>query len=138
MRGKGWEMLKTAAGDSAPAFHHSSITAPLGLSPNKAQHKWSQQPQGKPGLFLKLPFSPKGVTKLLRSCSSVKYLLHKNDQGFPVVLPFFRQLALMGIFVTAHVDGQLKAVCVQVAEVIYACQRGGIKKKRNNFIYLFI
>lgn len=34
----------------------------------------------------------------------------------------------MGILVAAHIDGQLKAVGVQIAEVIYACQ-WGVKKQ---------
>lgn len=51
-----------------------------------------------------------------------EYLFHKNDQGLAVVLPLLGQLTLVGIFVTANIDGELKAVRVQVAEVIDACQ----------------
>lgn len=61
---------------------------------------------------LKLPFNLKGAIKLFSSRSSIKYLFHKNNQGLAVVFPFFGQLALVGILVTADVDGQLKAVCV--------------------------
>ena len=50
------------------------------------------------------------------------YLLHEHNQGFPIVLPLLRQLALMWVFITAHVDGQLEAVCVKVAEIVETCQ----------------
>lgn len=46
------------------------------------------------------------------------HLLHEGEQGFLVVLPFSRQLALMGELVAAQVDGELQAVGVQVTEVI--------------------
>lgn len=71
----------------------------------------------------------KEANKWVRSYDALEYLLHENDEGLPVVFPLLRQLALVGILVTAHVDGQLKAVGVQIAEVIYACQRGVKKYK---------
>lgn len=57
-----------------------------------------------------------------RSSTSAEYLFHENNQGLAVVFPLFGQLALVGILVTANIDGELKAVGVQVAEVIDACQ----------------
>lgn len=50
-----------------------------------------------------------------------RYLLHEHDQGLPVVLPLLRQLALVRELVAAHVDGQLEAVGVKVAEVVETC-----------------
>ena len=49
-------------------------------------------------------------------------MLHEHDQGFPIILPLLGQLALVWIFITAHVDGQLEAVCVKVAEIVETCQ----------------
>ena len=50
------------------------------------------------------------------------YLLHEDEKRLAIVLPLLRQLALMREFVTAHIHRQLKAVGVQVAEIIHTCQ----------------
>lgn len=50
------------------------------------------------------------------------YLLHEDEKRLAIVLPLLRQLALMREFVTAHVHRQLKAVGVQIAEIIHTCQ----------------
>lgn len=52
----------------------------------------------------------------------VQYLLHEDKQRLAIVLPLLRQLALMREFVTAHVHRQLKAVGVQVAEIVHTCR----------------
>lgn len=51
------------------------------------------------------------------------YLLHEDKKRLAVVLPLLRQLTLMREFVTAHVHRQLKAVGVQIAEIIHTCQK---------------
>lgn len=50
------------------------------------------------------------------------YLFHEDKKRLAIVLPLFRQLTLMREFVTAHIHGQLKAVGVQIAEIIHTCQ----------------
>lgn len=66
------------------------------------------------------------------------YLFHKHNQGLAVVLPLLGQLALVGILVTANIDGELKAVCVQVAEVIDACQHWGEREQLHILFNLLI
>lgn len=51
------------------------------------------------------------------------YLLYEGQKRLSVVLPLLRKLALMGEFITAQEDGNLKTVCVQVAEIIHACEK---------------
>lgn len=51
------------------------------------------------------------------------YLLHEDKKRLAIVLPLLRQFAFMGEFVTAHVHRQLKAIGVQIAEVIHAYQK---------------
>lgn len=48
------------------------------------------------------------------------HLVHEGEEGLLVVLPLVPQLTLMRELVTAQEDGQLKAVGVEVAEVIHA------------------
>lgn len=55
------------------------------------------------------------------SYQSNSHLLYEGQQSLTVVLPLQRQLTLMGKLVTAQEDGKLKAVGVQVAEVIHTC-----------------
>lgn len=50
------------------------------------------------------------------------YLFHEHDQRFPIILPLLGQLALVRVLVAAHVDGQLEAVGVKVAEIVETCQ----------------
>lgn len=50
------------------------------------------------------------------------YLLHEDKKRLAIVLPLLRQLALMREFVTTHIHRQLKAVGVQIAEIIHTCQ----------------
>lgn len=49
------------------------------------------------------------------------HLFNKGQQSLTVVLPLKRQFTLMGKLITAQEDGELEAVCVQVAEVIHTC-----------------
>lgn len=50
------------------------------------------------------------------------YLLHEYKQRLAIVLPLLRQLTLMRKFVTTHIHRQLKAIGVQIAEIIHTCQ----------------
>lgn len=50
------------------------------------------------------------------------YLLNEGQQRLLVVLPLERKFTFMGELVTAQENGQLKAVGVQVAEVIHTCR----------------
>lgn len=50
------------------------------------------------------------------------YLLNEGQQRLLVVLPLERKFTFMGKLVTAQEDGQLKAVGVQVAEVVHTCR----------------
>lgn len=50
------------------------------------------------------------------------YLLHEDKKRLAIVLPLLRKFALMREFVTTHIHRQLKAVGVQVAEIIHTCQ----------------
>lgn len=67
-----------------------------------------------------------------------EYLFHENNQGLAVVLPFLWQLTFVGILVTANIDGELKAVGVQVAEVIDACQYWGKRQQLHILFHLLI
>lgn len=48
------------------------------------------------------------------------HLLDEGQQSLAVVLPLQRQLALVGKLVASQEDGELKAVGVQVTEVVHA------------------
>lgn len=50
------------------------------------------------------------------------YLLHEYKKRLAIVLPLLRQVTLMRKFVTTHIHRQLKAICVQIAEIIHTCQ----------------
>lgn len=49
-------------------------------------------------------------------------LLHINQQRLSVVLPLDRKLAGVRKFITGQLDGHLKTVGVQVAEIIHTCK----------------
>ncbi len=55
---------------------------------------------------------------------SSSHLFNEGQQSLAVVLPLERQFTFMGKLVTAQEDGELKAVGVQVAEVVHTCGRG--------------
>lgn len=55
---------------------------------------------------------------------SVSHLFDEGQQSLAVALPLERKFTFMWKLVTAQEDGQLKAVGVQVAEVIHTCERG--------------
>lgn len=49
-------------------------------------------------------------------------MLDEGQQRLLVVLPLEREFAFVGKLVAAQEDGQLKAVGVQVAEVVHTCR----------------
>lgn len=57
------------------------------------------------------------------------YLLHEDEKRLAIVLPLLRQFALMREFVTSHIHRQLKAVGVQIAEVIHTCKERQIYRR---------
>lgn len=54
--------------------------------------------------------------KLQYQCTD---LLHEDEHGLSVLLPLIREVTLMRELITSQEYGQLKTVCVQVAEIIH-------------------
>jgi len=50
------------------------------------------------------------------------HLLYEGQQRLAVVLPLFGEVVLVGELVAAQEDAELKAVGVQVAEVVHTCR----------------
>ncbi len=58
------------------------------------------------------------------------HLFDEGQQSLAVVLPLNRKFTFMGKLVTAQEDGKLKAVGVQVAEIVHTCGRGEAVKSQ--------
>lgn len=61
---------------------------------------------------------------LFYTYQSWSHLFNEGQQSLTVVLPLKSKFTFMRKLVTAQEDGQLKAVGVQVAEVIHTYRRG--------------
>lgn len=64
------------------------------------------------------------------------YLLHEYKKRLAIVLPLLRQVTLMRKFVTTHIHRQLKAICVQIAEIIHTCQEKETAEAGQDLVHL--